>query len=161
MATEYHLTCIPCKEFINIYKLRFVDTISPLGFDGIEVTKAQIQNEVTKLKNENSHHWIKDILPLIETFLIQHDGHKLVLFDDLGDHLWDPEFPGYCDWKEITSSLVTELFLPRNLIDDLKITNWNEAESYLLTLKIFLYEELELTEYKRKFIELVNKQNSP
>jgi hypothetical protein len=50
--------------------------------------------------------------------------------------------------------------LPRNLVDDLKITEWEDAEKHLHTLKIFLYEELELSEYKKKFMELVNRQNN-
>ncbi len=160
MPTEYHLTCITCKEFIDIYKLRLVENIHPLGSTGIEVKKNQLQKGLMELKNENANQWIKDILPFIDLFLLQHHEHELVLFDDRGEYFWNPEIPGYCDWKEMTSSLVIELFLPRNLIDDLKITNWDDAERYLHTLKVFLYEELELTEYKRKFIELVHNKTA-
>ena len=164
MATEYHLACWTCKEFLDIHKLKLVPEISPFQAEGVCVTKTQIENEIYKLKNNFNDgivpHWIKDILPFVQNFLLQHNGHRLVLMDDFSDYFWDPEHVGYCNWKEVNSTLTTELYLPRNLVDDLKITDWDNAEKYLKTLKIFLYDELELVEHKRKFIELVVEQNS-
>lgn len=91
MATQYYLACISCKEFINIYKLRLTGNILPLGVN--EVTISKIQNELAELENEKEVQWIKNIAPLIHTFLHQHSEHKLVLVNNSGNYFWEPEFP--------------------------------------------------------------------
>jgi hypothetical protein len=159
MAVEYTLICNTCKEFIRLYKLRLFDGPShPLPMLGIPVQTVAVINALKKFRNGfpgKMPEWINDLEPFINTFLIDHAQHELVMKDDYSDPLWYPESPGYAVWKERQTPSSNELFLPRNLVDDLHIADWEEAEHYLKLLHVMLYEDLELNEYKHTFDELI------
>ncbi|AEA45837.1 hypothetical protein [Fluviicola taffensis] len=159
MAREYRLVCSTCKEFIDIHKFKLVPHVcdlSPLGIDGASIRLLDIQNGLVQVEplNENNH-WIHRLLPVIETFSIDHTNHDLRLVDNYEpDYKWWPEHRGYTEWKEISSLSNNDFFLPRNLVDNLQIRDWDAAEKYLKESRIILYEELELAEYRAKFDEL-------
>jgi hypothetical protein len=92
MAAEYHLTCVSCKEFIDIHKLKLVDNILPSETCKIDVAK--IQQRLAELKKEyddkDGGQWIRNLLPFIHGFLAQHDNHKIILLDGLGDCFLGP-----------------------------------------------------------------------
>ncbi|MNJ91911.1 hypothetical protein D3C87_95660 [compost metagenome] len=164
MATEYYLICSSCKEFLDLHKFRLIPGVcdrSPLGIDGVSVSLPEIDHGISLLEplSENNR-WIHQLVPHIQTFSAKHAVHDLRMVDSYApDYYWWPEHPGYTEWKEIVSSLIpnTEFFLPRNLVDDLQITNWETAEEYLVKSYRILYEELELKEYREKFDELIAK----
>lgn len=164
MAIEYHLVCSSCKEFLDLHKFRLVPEVceqSPLGLDGVAVSVPDIDQGIARLEPENEiNRWIHKLVADVQTFSAKHKTHDLRMVDSHApDYYWWPEHPGYTDWKEITSSLVSggEFFLPRNLVDDLQIMDWKTAEEYLLKSYRILYEELELDEYREKFDELTQK----
>lgn len=161
MAREFFLFCSTCKEFMDLHKFRILplERIEPpLGINGITISPDEIEEGI---KNSGIHQknmpdsYIFDLLPFIYKFSKEHASHELRIGDDYGtDYHWWPEHPGYTEWKETISSLTHELFLPRNLVDDLKITDWEAAEIHLKSLQVVLYDELELDEYRLKFKEL-------
>lgn len=162
MSVEYYLICPACKAFIDLYKIRLLprDILAhPLPAEGRAISEEEITDGINYLKQEliEIPEWIAELLPFVNTFLQQHAGHKLLLKDDYPDPEWYPESPGYTAWKECHTTHSIELFLPRNLIDDLHITDWTEAEKHLKILNVILYEELELNEYRKTFDELIRK----
>ena len=161
MAAEYCLVCNTCKEFLDIHKLRLTAQKCekyPLEIDGVPISSSEIDEGLKELKIEignSDHQWVVDLLPHIEKFSREHTLHRMSMVDDGGpDYYWWPEHTGYTEWKEIRGSLENELFLPRNLVDDLQIADWTAAERYLRSLKIVLYDELELQEYEGAFRKL-------
>jgi hypothetical protein len=163
MAREYHLICLTCKEFMDLHKFNLVPHVcarSPLGIAGASVGSDDISEGMKLLEPRNAtNYWIYNMLPDISAFAHTHAPHDLRLADNCEpDYYWWPEHPGYTEWKEITSSLCSnpEFFLPRNLVDDLRMTDWETAESYLKQSHIILYEELELSEYRKKFDQLTS-----
>lgn len=162
MAIEYYLICPACKEFIDLYKIRLL-TLSAHGHrlpaEGIRISEEEIRRGIQDLKQAHVEipAWITDLLPFVISFAEQHDAHQLILKDDGPDPEWYPENPGYTAWKEYRTIQNNELFLPRNLVGDLHIASWPEAEMHLESLRVILYEELELKEYKRTFEELCQK----
>jgi hypothetical protein len=125
---------------------------------GVQISSDEISEGIKSLEIEPGnarHQWVFDLLPYIENFSREHAQHDMRMVDDaMPDFYWWPEHPGYTTWKEIQTSLDKELFLPRNLVDDLHITDWASAEKYLRSLQVMLYDELELAEYKETFLEL-------
>lgn len=164
MAREYCLMCPTCKEFIDIHKFPLPPDLiskSPTGIEGIPIDLFDIEESIGSLSLENEDHkWIFDLMPIATTFVKEHLNHDLRIVDDSEpDYYWWPEHIGYTEWKEISTNLRNELFLPRNLIEDLKIKEWKKAEEYLKSLNVVLYDELELTEYKNKFNQLTQTNN--
>ena len=164
MAREYVLFCNSCKEFMDIHKFRIIPHVyneSPLGINGVKISQAEIDEGIKNSGIEpgnKDHYWILDLLPFINKFSGGHADHDLRIVDDgEPDYHWWPEHTGYTGWKEIVTTLHTELFLPRNLIDDLQITEWSTAEMHLRSLQVILYDELELKEYRDKFNQLISR----
>ncbi len=158
--------CTTCKEFIDVHKFpvsRNLASKSPMGIEGIQIDSFDAE-EYSKRANINhpEHQWMVDLMPFINSFVTSHLHHDLRIVDDSEpDYLWWPEHSGYTDWKEISTGLNNELFLPLNLMEDLKIREWIKAEEYLKSLQVVLYDELELNEYRNKFNQLIqtNKNN--
>jgi hypothetical protein len=167
MAIEYCLVCNTCKEFLDIHKLRIIPQKceqSPLGLRGISINPVEIEEGIENLaiQAENKdHEWILALLPYVEKFRNEHALHQMSMVDDAEpDYCWWPEHSGYTGWREIPTSLENELFLPRNLVYDLQITDWPTAEKHLQSLQVVLYDELELTEYENTFRKLTALSNS-
>lgn len=163
MAREYCLACFTCKEFIDLHKFRLVPDVcdeSPLGLSGVAVTAREIEKGIGMLEPKNrTNQWIYELIPLIKQFAIKHTSHEMRLVDNCEpDYYWWPEHVGYTEWKEISTSRNFKhgFFLPRNLIDYLDITDWEQAEAYLKTSSVVMYEELELEEYKETFGKLLS-----
>jgi hypothetical protein len=161
MAIEFTLVCNTCKEFMDVHKLRVIPHKCdqfPLGIDGIEISKAEIDDGIQHLGIEagnKNHDWAFALLPYIKKFAGDHALHEMRMVDDTApDFYWWPEHRGYTAWKAVQTSLDEELFLPRNLVDDLQITEWAAAEKYLRSLQVMLYDELELDEYRDAFHKL-------
>lgn len=163
MALEYYLICPACKEFIDLYKIRLLTLPAhehKLPAEGTRISEEEITAGIQNFKEtffSEIPGWIKDLLPFVNSFAEQHAAHHLILKDDYPDPEWYPENPGYTVWKEYRTTHSNELFLPRNLVDDLHITDWSRAETHLKSLNVILYEELELKEYRRTFEELCQK----
>lgn len=100
------------------------------------------------------HFWIKRLTPVLLAFYEQHKNHAFMLYDVQFDYPWEPEYEGYCEWKDADPEN-NELYLPRNLVDDLNITSWRDTEAHLKSNTVMLYDELELNEWQIKFNELV------
>ncbi|UHQ23984.1 hypothetical protein LVB77_04510 [Lysobacter sp. 5GHs7-4] len=66
-------------------------------------------------------------------FVDGHGSHPLYLYFSGGDYPWWPEEPNWFLWKRIPGPFYrpsidqTDIDLPRNIIDDLGITNWADA----------------------------------
>ncbi|MDQ3110631.1 MAG: hypothetical protein M3R17_12125 [Bacteroidota bacterium] len=152
---------------MDIHKFKLIPHIcdkSPLGIDGVKISHFEIDNGIKNSTIEISnkdHNWIFELLPYIKIFSGEHANHDLRIVDNSGpDYHWWPEHAGYTEWKEIVTTIDNELFLPRNLIDDLQITEWRTAEAYLQSLQVNLYAELELKEYREKFNQLIERDNA-
>jgi hypothetical protein len=163
MARAYHLMCSTCKEFLDIHKFRIAPHIcdrSPLGIDGVPITQPDIDRGITDFQTgQEAPQWIVELLPFIKQFSEEHADHDLKIVDDARpDYYWWPEHMGYTDWKETATTLNNELFLPRNVVDDLCITEWPAAEAYLKSLQVNLFDELELNEYREKFKRLTEER---
>jgi hypothetical protein len=161
MAREYCLMCTTCKEFMDLHKFPvppYLLNVST-GMHGIIISPSDLDEAIKNSKIEMTHAahlWVFKLIPYVHDFLKTHAGHDISMVDHSAcDYYWWPEHEGYTDWMEIKTNLDNELFLPRNLIHDLKITDWINAEKYLQSLKIMLYEELEINEYRRKFNQLI------
>jgi len=160
MGVEHKLACHDCFEFIHTGKWPIIIDFTnhfPRGFNGRKTNSEEIIKGIRHWEEDDSrfNNWTAELKPLISCFVKTHKEHKLRIHDDGGDHPWDPEYPGYCQWKEIPSYCTSELYLPRNLVNDLSINHWVNALSYLKKLEIYLYDELELDEYKEKLGKLV------
>lgn len=160
MAVHYFLICIPCKQFIKLQQLRIVNEglPYPLPIEGLIIDHQILTEGLLQLKSEATQQWMISQLPFIEEFLKVHANHPLILKDDTSDYFWHPEFEGYTQWKEVITSISDELFLPKNIVEDLGIKDWAVAEAHLKTLKVMLFEELELKEYKSTFNKLTTNQ---
>lgn len=159
MGVEHTLSCHDCFEFIDTSKWPLIlnyERYYPRGFEGQKTDIDEVGNGTKYLsQSERFSHWSVHVVPLLAEFTEKHKGHDLRIHDNSGDHPWDPEYPGYCKWKEVKGYFTLEMYLPRNLVEDLKIINWEEAITYLKKLEIYLYDELEIEEYKKVFGELV------
>lgn len=136
MGVEHFLICENCKEFIRVGKLKLSkNNIYPFPIEGKIIDKKEIIEQLTIINDEIekrvSYDWIIELLPFLTTFLKEHSNHIFKIKDDVTDHYWDPEFVNYTQWKEFYSPNTSELFLPRNLIDDLKIYKWEDVIEYL------------------------------
>lgn len=165
MAIEYYLICPACKEFIDLYKIRLVKLPAgdyKLPAEGIELSEEDLLKGIERVEQELAEIqvWIRNLLPFVKIFVQQHAAHRLILKDDYPAPAWYPESPGYTAWKEYRSTHSHELFLPRNLVDDLQITSWAEAEKHLRVQNVILYEELELDEYRETFEKLMQNHRS-
>lgn len=165
MARQYHIICSICKVFLDLHKFQLVPSVcdqSPLGIQGVAVNVTDISGGISQVEPRNqTNYWIHELIPQVERFAQEHSDHVLRLVDDCEpDYLWWPEHKGYTEWKETPGYMTHDYFLPRNLIDDLGITDWETAEEYLKTTGEILYEELELTEYKTTFGVLTEHSNT-
>jgi hypothetical protein len=162
MPVDHQLACHHCKEFIELHKWWIIPNGSadfPRGFEGKKVSAEDIRLGIASaVENSKRFPGLSELAPVVSAFVDVHARHDLRMHDDCGDAPWQPEYAGYCEWKGVKSCMTGELFLPRNLVDDLQIRSWQEAEAYLKALDIYLYEELELVEYRANFSRLTESQ---
>ena len=152
------------KEFLDIHKFPVPPDLaskSPVGIKGVQIDRFDAEECIkTADINNKDHRWLFELLPFINSFVKSHLHHDLRIVDDSEpDYLWWPEHSGYTQWKEIATNSTNELFLPQNLIEDLKIREWVRAEEYLKSLRVVLYDELEINEYKNRFNQLIQTNN--
>jgi hypothetical protein len=159
MPIEHMLACYHCREFISTADWCInVDLRAdfPRGFAGKPVRSESLLGALTTALADDALSRYQELIPCLKDFIERHSSHDLRMQDEGSDAPWDPEHPGYCGWKLIVATRYgdPELYLPRNLVDDLHLKTWPRAKAHLQTLTINLYEELELQEYQAKFREL-------
>jgi hypothetical protein len=72
--------------------------------------------------------YIATLIPYVRQFILEHRRHFLFLTCDIGERPWDIGESKRFDWKEIRAAFDHDSrFLPRNLVDDYRLTSWDDV----------------------------------
>ncbi len=112
---------------------------SPYPIEGLDssshfvlLNSQKVLSALDDTASEPQH--IRDLVPMIREFANSHSTHVLFLTCDFDVLPWEPWHVdgNFFQWKEIPHYAGDfHRYLPRNLIEDLKLTSWQEAEEYL------------------------------
>jgi hypothetical protein len=151
MSYFYYVACKPCRRFVDLgawrifHELRFppvTKNISPGAGNvaAVKIQSSELQKCLLRLDDPYSQIYreraefqqLRDILIL---FAAEHDGHELYFINDSGDFPWTAtnQYPWY-EWREVIgpNTRLRDIDLPKNLIYDLNIASWQQAEQHLL-----------------------------
>ena len=137
MGIDYALACGDCLEFVALHKWSIVPYYSlpnrkmPSISNQliVPVSSEQLVKELDNFTPNQSY--IKELLPVVRSFIASHQEHFLFLTCDTGERPWDFGEPQYLEWKEILAACsYSGQFLPRNLIEDFGFRQWSEVLKY-------------------------------
>jgi len=118
------LFCEQCHEFINLRKWHPIKPVA-LGATPFALSKVDFSGDA-----------FPELVCCFKSFVESHKGHQLFLYFSGGDCPWYSDELNWYIWKQTTSPFFhpsvtcSDVDLPRNIIDDLGITNWTDALMY-------------------------------
>lgn len=145
MGVKFRIACHQCHEFLELAKwfpdvdmtFTLSNYIGASNYRGVQTDEMKIRKAIKEyqegLLKERPGHWISEYIPYLESFVEDHHTHELAIYNDTGDSPWYSYEPDWHRWKEIQgpgtswSSDFSDVELPRNLIDDVGIDNWQDA----------------------------------
>ncbi|KAI9130562.1 hypothetical protein [Acaryochloris sp. CCMEE 5410] len=145
MSIDFCIACNDCYEYLELHKWFPDDDLSEKypcdlkrgNYSGSPTNKNKVEKAIaifeTGLRQKCPGHWIENLVPYLQSFIEAHDGHSLSIYNDCGDMPWDFAEPDWHKWKEIRGPMscwdenFKDVVLPRNMIDDLDISTWEDA----------------------------------
>jgi hypothetical protein len=155
MGVDYALACGDCKAFIDFHKWPpheeagkvlyahfFPESVVPVsrfevteaaGCPVVRLDAAELLEGVARAAPDQSY--IQRLKERLPAFVGEHGAHDLFMACDLGAEPWSWEVPAaeWTRWKEIRGYDCFCTFLPRNLVEDLNLTTWDDALRFLRT----------------------------
>jgi len=120
--TECAVFCEQCHEFLELNKWHPVESTS-LGRVAL-ISSADVVFSADAFP---------ELAASFTNFLERHSAHAVCLYFSGGDYPWWPNEPDWFIWKRIIGPFYdppteqSDIDLPRNIIDDLGVTNWPDA----------------------------------
>ena len=179
MGTDYSIACIECRLFIDLHKWPVVDELRDKLNDAYNHREPGIQipeisnypvvyfdfrkglSVLSTVHKEPFYNqtYIQKLVNTLKIFLTKHNTHTLILSCDMGAEPWQIGEPVWFQWKEIISAFdFAARFLPRNLVDDFKFSNWEQVIDYYKEHEAwFLHDQLkeQREELKKRFNEII------
>lgn len=137
MPRDYAIACETCKQCLELgghcptSRLDRIDfpEAGP-AYKRIEVAPPHLHQE---LASQDANTLWPGIADAIKRFISAHEPHALSALESGGDFPWRPDEPDWLDWKQIPGPFfrpsieTADVDLPRNIVDDLGITEWPDA----------------------------------
>lgn len=166
MANTQNIACISCKEYLYTDKL-CPDVKLKSEYHGVFHTDMKnilttVENIKTGFLNENPNHYWAAIISRVLNFIKLHGSHELIIVKDGGDQLWYDPAPNWFDWKklEFSNEYDRDTELPRNIIEDLGIMEWDKALEHYKSNCVFIDDPEKMKQPFIKHLEsFINKYN--
>ncbi|HSU57331.1 MAG TPA: hypothetical protein VLT36_25035 [Candidatus Dormibacteraeota bacterium] len=150
MSFFYYIACKPCRSFVNLESWRIFHTLRfpwPKKdlFPGAGIVAAakidfsELRERLARLDDPFSDHHRGDpefqrLRDILTAFSFEHEGHELYFINDSGNFPWEAcTSHQWYEWREVIgpNTKLRDVDLPKNLIYDLNMTSWQEAEKHL------------------------------
>ena len=178
MGTDYSVACVECRLFIDLHKWPVIEELRDKLYNaslhhgqGVRIPEISsypvvyfdFRKGLAVLSTVHkepfySQDYIQKLAHTLKSFLTGHNTHTLIMTCDMGAEPWQIGEPVWYQWKEVVSAFdFAGRFLPRNLKDDFKLSNWEQVVAFYEKHEAwFLHDQLkdQREELKRRFIEL-------
>jgi hypothetical protein len=137
MSRNYAIACETCQQFLDLGGLCPSEELSRhkllSSIPAFQRTEVSAQDILQELAFHNPDNIWPGLADAIQNFVAFHQTHNLIALESGGDWPWWPDEPDWFVWKRISGPFFrpatsqSDIDLPRNIIDDLGITNWSNA----------------------------------
>ena len=157
MPIHTSLKCDKCKTFLELgsWSLKG-DRIQNVPLDLLDVKSAinALENENNSISFKHNLDWRLALIPHIQDFFKKHFSHGITQWTtDVSDPPWYLDQIDWYKWEETIGpeTFYEELYLPKNILNELKLRNWEDAKEYYLNNPYTTEEDYESIEqaYKR------------
>lgn len=146
MPNTQYLACLTTKEYLDTDKFCPDDRFEKEYHGTFHTDAETILKTVEKTKAEISrdapyHYWVKFFFQ-IKQMVERHADKELVIIKGGGNLPWFGPAPNWYDWKKLgfSTEFDRDTELPRNIIDDLEIRDWESALEHYKTNCVFVDE---------------------
>ncbi|MFT5822040.1 MAG: hypothetical protein ACI8ZM_003296 [Crocinitomix sp.] len=159
MSNTQHIACPSCKEYLDTDKFcpddRFNSEYHGVYNTDHKNTLRTIESTKAGFLKEHPNHYWKTIIPKVLNFIELHGNHELIIVKDGADSPWYDSALNWFDWKKLdfSNEYDQDTELPRNIIEDLEIMEWNIALEHYKTNCVFIDDPEQLKQPFLKHLE--------
>jgi len=166
MSISTSLKCSKCKKFLELgnwslkgYRVQNISLDMNDLKEALEKVKTAVDQD-QYFSRYPEEHWMYKLIPFIEKFRNTHLTHGIEQWTiDVGDPPWSLGQQNWYEWEEMVGpeTFYEELYLPKNIINELKLLTWKEAKKYYTKNPYTTDEDYEIIEREYKKLLTSNK----